>query len=125
MVQIKIASIVSAIMLCLFVKAEQAVSKRLTDWFEAEWFSGLVKIPLTIDDSALWYANVAPCQNNDCSDTISGGKCLIDNNNPYTILYANGKTGETQTWENYDFDACGSTENLYWNDGGKFRGYWC
>ena len=84
-------------------------AKRLKDWFEAEWFADLVKIPLTIDDSALWYANLAPCQNEDCSETISGGKCIIDNNNPYTILYPNSKTGEHQTWDSYDFDACGDT----------------
>ena len=31
---------------------------RVGDWFEANWFDSLVKIPLTIDDGTNWYANL-------------------------------------------------------------------
>ena len=30
----------------------------LKDWFEAEWFDGVVKIPLSIEDSTLWYMDL-------------------------------------------------------------------
>ena len=33
-------------------------SPKVGDWFEAEWFNDLVKIPLTIDDGTNWYANL-------------------------------------------------------------------
>ena len=43
------------------VSAEKQVeesSPKVGDWFEAEWFNDLVKIPLTIDDGTNWYANL-------------------------------------------------------------------
>jgi len=30
----------------------------LQDWFDAEWFNGVVKIPLSIQESSLWYADL-------------------------------------------------------------------
>ena len=36
---------------------EQA-SPKVGDWFEANWFDDLVKIPLTIDQGTNWYANL-------------------------------------------------------------------
>ena len=41
--------------------AEETVeetSPKVGDWFEAEWFNTLIKIPLTIDDGTNWYANL-------------------------------------------------------------------
>ena len=96
-------------LLCLFAQAEGLKeSKRLTDWFEALWFSELVKIPLTLADSAIWYANLMPCEDETCGEgeQISGGKYFVDNQNPYFIVLNNAFSQETQIQDNYNFQAC-------------------
>ena len=80
----------TSVLYCTLILLTVSVqAKRLTDWFEAEWFDDLVKIPLTNLDSSLWYANLAPCNDEGCTDVWGGGKCFVDNNNPYTIVYPN------------------------------------
>ena len=80
----------SAAISCLVANAAEAQheSKRLTDWFDAEWFDNMVKIPLSIDDSPIWYLNSIPCLTENCATSVAGGKCYLDNNNPYTVFYA-------------------------------------
>ena len=59
---------------------ESKRSHELKDWFHAEWFDNLVKIPLIIDERTVWYANLIP--NDD-----EAGYCLIDNNSAYTVVF--------------------------------------
>ena len=43
------------------IKVEESVGEetpRVGDWFEANWFDELVKIPLSIDEGTNWYANL-------------------------------------------------------------------
>ena len=73
--------VLAALVLSLVRGAELLESQKpkLKDWWDAEWFDNLVKIPLLIDERSLWYANLIPVENN-------GGYCMIDNNSAYTLI---------------------------------------
>ena len=59
---------------------------RLKDWFEAAWFDGVVKIPLTIDDS-LWTADLYSFRP-DTGGLTDGGVCVLDNNSASTVIFS-------------------------------------
>ena len=73
--------------------ADLKAKPHLKDWFDAEWFDNLVKIPLEIDENSLWYANLIAV-NTDGSDVMQdGGICMVDNNGATTIIFPDWKTG--------------------------------
>ena len=51
-----LALLICAATLCLVSRAS-GHEHRLKDWFDAAWFDGMVKIPLTVDKS-LWVADL-------------------------------------------------------------------
>ena len=65
----------------------------LKDWFDAEWFDNLVKIPLLIDENSLWYANLIAVNTDDSGTLQDGGICMVDNNGATTIIFPDWKTG--------------------------------
>ena len=67
----------------------------LQDWFDAEWFDGVVKIPLTIEDSSLWYADLQ-VMDPDTGALKSGGYCFVDNNSANTLIFNGSQT--TDYW---------------------------
>ena len=87
----------------------------MKDWFEAEWFDGLVKIPLLIDNSSIWYANLQ-------ANGQTGGYCLLDNNSVYTVTFKRkDDTGAYWFDRNQDGVFCDDTyETLFWEDGASF-----
>ena len=101
---------------------EQSEEKpKLKDWFEAEWFDGLVKIPLMIENSAVWYARLSV---GEVGAENNGGICTIDNNSPVTMIF-NGEFGGDD-WYSLDDSICDtSTEVQVYEDGSQYRGYDC
>ena len=94
------------------------------DWFEANWFDDLVKIPLTIDQGTNWYANLIV--GDEDSQNING-KCMFDNNSPRMVIYP-GYTaaGSQNDWYTAPENTCDSSRE--WEiqtDGIEIRGYSC
>ena len=79
-----------AMMVCLTV--QQAVgaelpkeeTPHLKNWADAEWFNGLVKIPLLIENKSLWYANLIAVGS---SYNQTNGVCMLDCNGANTLIY--------------------------------------
>ena len=119
MLKTKISRALCAFMSCYVANAEpEHESKRLTDWYDAEWFDDLVKIPISIDDSAIWYANLIPCLDDTCADSgeyVAGGNCIIDNNEGVTIFYGSNLIVGNAPWTSRSFDTCdAATTSLYY-----------
>ena len=76
--------LISALVTHLTRATADPAQHRLKDWYEAAWFDGMVKIPLTIDNS-LWVADLYITD----SDGVvyDGGYCVIDNNSGSTVIY--------------------------------------
>ena len=71
---------------------ESEAPHHLKDWFDAEWFDDLIKIPLMIDDNSLWYANLIAGGASSTDTVQDGGICMIDNNGATTIIFPDNKT---------------------------------
>ena len=79
-----------AMMFCLTV--HQAVGSylpkeekpHLKDWADAEWFDGVVKIPLLIENKSLWYANLIAVGD---SYNQTDGVCMLDNQGSMTLIW--------------------------------------
>ena len=79
-----------ALMFCLTV--HQAVGSdlpkeqkpHLKDWADAEWFDGVVKIPLLIENKSLWYANLIAVGD---SYNQTDGVCMVDCNGATTLIW--------------------------------------
>ena len=99
---------------------------RLTDYFEAAWFDGMVKIPLTIDDS-LWVADMYSFYPD--TDTIQdGGVCILDNNSAASVIFSRWITGDEDNWfEGYsNVNTCADDkEETILEDGYVFKTYEC
>ena len=83
----KIASLLSALVCLTQARPLEEEKPHLKDWFEASWFDGVVKIPLTIDNSEIWYADLN-VWNSNIFDYDEGGVCMIDNNSPRTVIFS-------------------------------------
>jgi len=81
-------------------------SPKVGDWFEAEWFDNIVKIPLTIQDSSIWYANLIASEDNG-QGIQDGGKCMIDCNSATTLIFTDVKTGSP--WFDSEDALCSDT----------------
>ena len=102
------------LLVCLAQARDLMADKpRLKDWFEATWFDGKAKIPLSIDANAMWYASLSVANVN-TGNWQYGGKCVMDNNSIGTLIFSSGATGVHDhdwffTW-NSD---CDTTKDTY------------
>ena len=83
----KLPIVKSLISTFLLLNAANALSvdshPRVSDWREAEWFNGLIKIPLRNPNSHTWFASLqmgTPLQYEQV--------CVIDSNNAYTMTFS-------------------------------------
>lgn len=104
--------------------SEQSASPKVGDWFEANWFDDLVKIPLTIDQGTNWYANLIV---GDEDSQNTAGKCMFDNNSPRMVIYPGYTASGTQDdWYTAPANTCDTTrEYELQSDGISIRGYAC
>ena len=99
---------------------------RLTDYFEASWFDGMVKIPLTIDDS-LWVADMYSFRP-DNGAIQDGGVCILDNNSAASVILSTWITGDEENWfEGFsNYNTCSDDkEKTILEDGYVFKTYEC
>ena len=101
----------------------EAETPRVGDWFEANWFDSLVKIPLAIDGGSNWYANLIVGAA-DAEQT--GGLCMFDNNSEYTMIYPYYSTATWADWYKPVANTCSATKSKFvQGDGVEITGYDC
>ena len=77
------------------VKSETTEAPLVGDWFDANWFDEIIKIPLIIGGNTSWYANLMV----GAADSMqTEGYCLFDNNSPRTVIYPSTQTSGTTDW---------------------------
>jgi len=120
----KLASVFSAFACLTQASPLKEEKPHLQDWFEASWFDGVVKIPLTIDNSEIWYADL-DVWNPDDFDYDFGGKCMVDNNSPRTVIFSPEVTGQDR-WMKTKDSVCDSTKSeTIFEDGSIYTGLNC
>ena len=82
----KIVAIVFCLTVQLAVGADlpKEETKHLKNWADAEWFDGVVKIPLLIENKSLWYANLIAVGS---SYNQTSGVCMLDCNGGATLIW--------------------------------------
>lgn len=86
----------------------------------------MVKIPLTIQDSTLWYADLQ-AWDPESGSYEKGGRCFIDNNNPRTVIFNKwASSSVTNFWFDEDLANCDNkSEEEIQEDGNTYAGYDC
>lgn len=114
-----------ALMLCLTVQLAvgsdlpKEQKPHLKDWADAEWFDGVVKIPLLIENKSLWYANLIAVGD---SYNQTSGVCMLDCNGATTIIWT-----QEDNWfsDIYGADCDETKTRNYYEDGAAYNGYDC
>ena len=90
-----------------YTESEVSETPRVGDWFEANWFDDLIKIPLVIAGGVSWYANLIV---GDKDSEQTGGLCMFDNNSPLTLIYPSGSTRSKVDWYKPAANTCDTSK---------------
>ena len=87
--------------------AASLLGSALADWAEAQWFNGVVQIPLTIDKTlqTSWIADMMLYAGD---KMYHGGYCAIDNTSTTSLIFSTSLTPQG-IWFSTNYAACTST----------------
>lgn len=104
-------------------EVESGGAPRVGDWFEANWFDDLVKIPLIVYGATTWYANLIVGEKD---NEQTGGYCLFDNNSPRTVIVPAYRGSSWDDWYTPTAATCDDTKtSIVRTDGFVVKGYEC